>query len=660
MGSLFDSISTELDATYKIPHETNPIEVEKLDLKVGSQIIVDEIEKVLQARVLQTPTLLTARDEPPSASMLYCKEVNLFYKYKEDTSEYIEYGNTVIHSSVSGGWVEHDSLNKFINASSVISLEHSNQSSAISLTAPTDFTAKPDQFTNNGHTHVCKIFCDGHIPTFSGFEFLADSSPLDISTIDTSPGYYHTLIFFKLANINRFIILEKVLSTDTTPPTITVSVNNITDSAITFSIASDKSAELNWAIYSAGSPDKSQSDIQNGVGAIQSGTQSIAAGNNSVTIESLSASSNYDLWQYAIDAALNASSPAKTTAQTSAPGLIQLTAPVFGTVSMIDTVSLSVPIASSAIDANAVSVSLFYKLTVDSVFTEVSEILPSDATYTLGSLDPNTAYDIYIKAIGDGVIYSDSPNSNIVTQTTQNIAPILDIPYTSSDGLTIELPFSRAMIDPSTQVELFSVSGGKLITSVSLKSGNSSIIQVTVDTAYISTDIITITIASGLIPADGGLVYGGVTDQSVTNSIESYIITTLATAEFDTSAAPLTSFISGISTQSYNGALTLTRPNTPGSALVWLDKPATVVAGDHIRIKFYNLVLNSGKFNAFVYGTSPSTANQEITSGGDLVIFDVPSYPSTYNTKIGFGGSSPFPEAIFSLTVDKVVIEKLE
>lgn len=529
--------------------------------KVGTR--VDKVDLVDAAKVIEEDLLTKIGDVNSSGSVAvaeaitdlqvlpienkiaYCNESSMLYRYMVDITSYIQYGNTVISSDISGGWVEHDSYNKFLQPSTIIDLAHLNQSSSIILTAGEDFTAKVDTLINNGHTHVCKLFCNGFTPTFSGFTFMSDSSPLDIATIDTTSGYYHTIIFFKVAGDNKYIILEKVLSTDVTPPTITVSVASKTDATISYTINSDENSELKWALYAGGSTDKTISDIDAGTGALQHGAKSLASGDNTLTINSLTELTTYDLWQYAFDSVPNNSTPAKTTVQTNETGVSQLVAPILGTVTVLSTTSLSVPIASSSIDADASSVSLHYKRVTDPTYTIISNIGKTDVSHTLSALNVNTQYYIYLVAVGDGISYSDSTASNIATPTTQNIAPTLSVPYTSSSGLVIELPFSRAMANPSTQSGLFTTSGGKSVVSVALKSGDATKILVTVNSAYINTDTITITVASGLVPADNGVVFGGVSNQSVTNSVSLKSIVFKNTATDYITATPNASIIFG-------------------------------------------------------------------------------------------------------------------
>ena len=498
--------------------------VDKYDLVDAAKVIEEDVLSKVGTdtstdKIVITQTINELKDFPIENNVVFCKESSVLYRYISDISTYLPYGNTIVTSNISGGWIEHDSLNKFMQPSNVISLEHINQSSSITLTSNTDFTAKMDSFINNGHTHVCKLFCNGFTPTFSGFTFLEDSSPLELVTLDTAVGFYHTIVFFKMAGVNQFIIINKVASADTDPPVITVNIVSTANTSISFSINSSEQATLKWALYSSGSSDKTTIDIDNGTGALQHNSGALVFGNNALTINSLTQLTTYDLWQYAIDTSFNASNPTKTVVQTAATGSLQLSAPVIDALTIIDTASISVPISGSSIDSNATSVSIFYKKDSDLSYTSITGINKTSTSYTLTSLTSNTVYNVYLVAVGNVVIYSDSVPSNIATATTKNVAPTLDIPYTTTNGLIIELPFSRAMSNPSAQSNLFTVSGGKSVSSVALKSGDSTKIQVTVDSAYIIGNVITISIASGLVPADNGIVYSGVTNQSVTNNV---------------------------------------------------------------------------------------------------------------------------------------------
>lgn len=523
MDENYKDLEIKLESAYYNRNKVGT-RVDKVDLVDAAKVIEDDLLTKIgdissSKSVAVAQTIADLQVLPIENKIVYCNESSMLYRYRADITSYIQYGDTVISSDFSGGWVEYDSYNKFLKFSTIIDLAHLNQSSSMILTADEDFTAKADTLINNGHTHVCKLFCNGFTPTFSGFTFMSDSSPLDIATIDTTSGYYHTIIFFKVAGDNKYIILEKVLSTDVTPPTITVSIASKSDVAITYTINSDENSELKWALYAGGSTNKTTSDIDAGTGALQHGVKYLASGNNTLTITSLSELTTYDLWQYAFDSIPNNSTPAKTTVQTNETGVSQLVAPILETVTVLSPTSLSVPIATSSIDANASSVSLYYKRATDPTYTLIPNIGKTDVSYTLSALDVNTQYYIYLVAVGDGISYSDSVASNITTPTTQNIAPTLSVPYTSSSGLIIELPFSRAMANPSAQAGLFTPSGGKSVVSVALKSGDATKIQVTVNSAYIYSDSISISIASGLIPSDNGVVFVGVNNQSVTNNI---------------------------------------------------------------------------------------------------------------------------------------------
>lgn len=518
MGQIFDSIEPALDEALRLPHVEGDL-VDKYDFKDALEIITNASETEINKRIIVASTLLALQAMPVSNKVAFCHESNMLYRYKADISMYVQANNTVITSNIAGGWVEHDAYNKVLQPSTEIALDHTNQSSVMSLTAATDFTAKADNGASNGHTHVRKLFCNGFTPSFSGFEFLADSSPIDHADIDISAGFYHTIVFFKLADVNRYIILEKVMSADTTPPTVTVSVSNTTDSSISYTVTASEDATMNWALYAGGSTTKSTTDIDAGTGALQHGTKSLTSGANSLVVSALAQLTTYDLWQYAFDSIPNQNTPSKTVVQTIQSGVTQLSAPVLGAVTALSTTSLSVPIAASAIDPNAESVSLFYKISTDTTYTEVTEINITAIDHVLTGLSANTQYNIYLVSIGDDVLYSDSVASNIATHTTQNIAPTLSVPYTSTNGLIIELPFSRAMANPSAQAGLFTLSGGKTVVSVALKSGDATKIRVTVNSAYINTDTVTISIASGLVPADNGVVFAGVSSQSVTNLV---------------------------------------------------------------------------------------------------------------------------------------------
>lgn len=524
MDENYKDLEIKLESAYYNRNKVGT-RVDKVDLVDAAKVIEEDVLSKVGTdtstdKIVITQTISELQSLAIDKKVAYCNESAMLYRYNSDISDYLENDNTVVTSSISGGWIEYDSYSKLFKSSSTIILDHLNQSSTVMLSADTDFIAKVDTIVNNGHTHICKLFCNGFTPTFSGFTFLTDSSPLDVLTLDTTIGYYYTIIFFKIAGDNKYIILEKVLSTDVTPPTITVSVALKTDATISYTINSNENSELKWALYAGGSTDKTISDIDAGTGALQHGAKSLASGDNTLTINSLTELTTYDLWQYAFDSIPNNSTPAKTTVQTNETGVSQLVAPILGTVTVLSTTSLSVPIASSSIDADASSVSLHYKRVTDPTYTIISNIGKTDVSHTLSALNVNTQYYIYLVAVGDGISYSDSTASNIATSTTQNVVPTLSVPYTSTDGLIIELPFSRAMANPSTQAGLFTLSGSRSVVSAALKSGDATKIQVTVDNAYTDSDIITISITSGLVPADNGVVFAGVTNQSVTNNVQ--------------------------------------------------------------------------------------------------------------------------------------------
>lgn len=318
MDENYKDLEIKLESAYYNRNKVGT-RVDKVDLVDAAKVIEEDVLSKVGTgtstdKIVITQTISELQSLAIDKKVAYCNESAMLYRYNSDISDYLENDNTVVTSSISGGWIEYDSYSKLFKSSSTIILDHLNQSSTVMLSADTDFIAKVDTIVNNGHTHVCKLFCNGFTPTFSGFTFMSDSSPLDVLTLDTTIGYYYTIIFFKIAGDNKYIILEKVLSTDVTPPT-------------------------------------------------------------------------------------------------------------------------------------------------------------------------------------------------------------LSVPYTSTDGLIIELPFSRAMANPAAQAGLFSVSGSRSVVSAALKSGDATKIQVTVDNAYTDSDIITISITSGLVPADNEVVFAGVTNQSVTNNV---------------------------------------------------------------------------------------------------------------------------------------------
>lgn len=237
-------------------------------------------------------------------------------------------------------------------------------------------------------------------------------------------------------------------------------------------------------------------------------------------VTGLTASTGYDFRWTAIGDGVNYlnSNASTTQSGTTSSQILQLNQPTNGSVTIDSTTSLTANVSN--VDTNSTYLKLEYKATSSGTWLTYSSTLSKLITsQSVTGLTANTGYDFRWTCVGDGVNYSDSYVSTTQSGTTKNIAPTMGIPYTDTSGAIIELPFSRAMADPSSQSNLFTPSGGKTVSSVSLKSGDDTKIQVTLSSNYVLGDSVTTTIGSGLIPADGGLMYQGVSNQNVTNKV---------------------------------------------------------------------------------------------------------------------------------------------
>ena len=153
-----------------------------------------------------------------------------------------------------------------------------------------------------------------------------------------------------------------------------------------------------------------------------------------------------------------------------------------------------------------------------------STLAPNSTQYIDNNPSPGLLCYYGFTALGNGSTTSDSTEA-VVSCQTKAAAPTMVSRGTSTDGLSIEFTFNKAMADPSGKQSAITLSPTKTISSLALKAGNTSVIIATITAAYTTADTtITGTIAAGqLLPADGGDAFGGETSQSITNYIASVI-----------------------------------------------------------------------------------------------------------------------------------------
>lgn len=115
--------------------------------------------------------------------------------------------------------------------------------------------------------------------------------------------------------------------------------------------------------------------------------------------------------------------------------------------------------------------------------------------------------------------------ANLTSQAVSNNigadAPILESATTSTDGLIVELDFDKDMASPVGKHAQFTLSGGKTATAAALKSGDITKIQLTVSSAYLNTDVITVSYTPGDVESSDGGILEAFTNQSVTNVVTS-------------------------------------------------------------------------------------------------------------------------------------------
>ena len=82
---------------------------------------------------------------------------------------------------------------------------------------------------------------------------------------------------------------------------------------------------------------------------------------------------------------------------------------------------------------NAEGYGVSYKLASETTWTDVDA--GTELSYTIEGLDPNTAYDVRVEAVGDGVEYG-NVYSETVPATTTDMIPLLDAPVASASAKT--------------------------------------------------------------------------------------------------------------------------------------------------------------------------------------------------------------------------------
>jgi len=166
------------------------------------------------------------------------------------------------------------------------------------------------------------------------------------------------------------------------------------------------------------------------------------------TVSALTASTSYD-FQVKAQAAGSTDSPWSTTltqATTAQPVLAAPTNPSAGTPT-----TTTIPFSWDAV-ASAESYTVDWRISPAGVWTSIPGIATTNTTVT--GLDPNTTYDLRVKAVADG--FTDSPYSAVITEATDSLGTLTaptNIASPSQTATTIDLTWDAVTNATSYGIE---------------------------------------------------------------------------------------------------------------------------------------------------------------------------------------------------------------
>lgn len=278
----------------------------------------------------------------------------------------------------------------------------------LQLSQDTTFTINSTGALDDAFASI-KVVGDGSSSvTFTGFNKIGSN------TFDNTTDMVNVISFSRIDSLYFYAILYQFID-DNTAPTFSGSeqVTNIADVTADFEAQINEAGTIYWTVLADGAGAPSKSAIVAGTSAIDFGSVVTVGSITEIeNITGLSATTAYDLYYYAED---DESTPNETSVQTkidftTIASLTQLDPPTNLQAIAINTDSI---ILTWTGVANEDSYSIERSLDGTTGWTEVLTPVADASSDTNASLSTGTMYYYRIKAVGDGITYSDSPYSNI-------------------------------------------------------------------------------------------------------------------------------------------------------------------------------------------------------------------------------------------------------
>jgi hypothetical protein len=197
------------------------------------------------------------------------------------------------------------------------------------------------------------------------------------------------------------------------------------------------------------------------------------------TVTGLTASTSYD-FQVKSQAEGMSDSPWSTTltqATTALPTLSAPTSPAAGTPTTTE-----IPFSWDAV-TNADTYTVEWRVNPAGAWTAITGIATTNTTVT--GLDPNTTYDLRVKAVADG--FTDSPYSTVVTETTDALGTLTaptGIASPSQTATTINLTWTAVANAETYGIERSPAGAGTWVEVMSVATNSATVTGMTASTNY--------------------------------------------------------------------------------------------------------------------------------------------------------------------------------